>query len=104
MLKLKANPTFKAQVQIPVPGGKPVPMTFEFKHMGKDAYTSFIEREKAVARTDEEAIMDIAVGWDGADAPFSAEAVHDLCDNYHGAATAIVETFIDQLTQARRGN
>jgi hypothetical protein len=106
MLRLKPNPTFKAPVKIPVPGGKPMEITVVYKHMPKDEYAEFIkrEREMTTARPDEDAILDIATGWEGVDSEFTAENVKELCRQYHGSAAAIVETFIAELTQFRRGN
>lgn len=103
MLKLKANPTFTAKVEIPAPGGA-ASIKVEYKHMTKDQYNEFIEAESKVKRSDEDALMDIVVGWSGVDTEFSREAVRDLCQHYHKAATAIVSTFITELTQARAGN
>lgn len=103
MLKLKADPTFKAKVDIPAPGGA-ASIKVEFRHMTKAQYAEFIEKESKSKRTDEEALMDIVVGWDGVDTEFSKDAVRELCQQYHKAATAIVTTFIDSLTQAKSGN
>lgn len=103
MLKLKPNPTFTVPVVIPAPDGK-VTIKVEFKHMTKDAYQAFIKDEAKKDRSDEDAILDIAVGWSDVDGDFNRENLRELCQQYHGAATAIVETFIRELTQARLGN
>jgi len=104
MLRLKANPTFKTSVKIPVPGGEVVTITMEYKHMTKDQYRAFIEQEKTKKRSDEAAIQDIAVGWEGVEAEFTPENVHEFCQQYHGAATRIAQTFIEELTQYKAGN
>jgi hypothetical protein len=111
MLRLKPNPTFKAPVTIPVPGGPDLTITVEYKHMTKDAYKAFIdgERKTVPARPDEDAIMDIASGWSDVEleegpAAFNKDNVRDLCQQYHGAGAAIVEVFVNELTQYRRGN
>lgn len=103
MLKLKPDPTFVAAVKIPAPAGE-VAIKVEFKHMTRDAYVKFITSEPEKARSDEDAIMDIACGWQGVDAEFSREAVAELCQQYHAAPRAIVEAFIRELTQAKLGN
>jgi hypothetical protein len=103
MLKLKANPTFTAKVEIPAPGGA-ASIKVEYKHMSKDQYAEFIEAESKTKRTDEEALMDIVVGWSGVDTEFSKDSVRELCQQYHKAASAIVTTYITELTQARAGN
>lgn len=103
MLKLIAAPTFTAKVEIPAPGGA-VSIKIEFKHMTRDAYRAFINAEREIVRSDEDAIMDIAVGWTGVDAEFNRESVAELCQQYHAAPRAIVEAFITQLTQSRQEN
>jgi hypothetical protein len=103
MLKLKASPTFPAKVEIPTPSG-PISIKVEFKHMTKAQYADFIEAESKSKRSDEEALMDIMAGWSGVDTDFSKDAVGELCQQYHKAASAIVESFITTLTQARSGN
>lgn len=104
MLKLKAAPTFTADIKIPTPDGM-VTIKGTFKHMAKSAFTEFvkIEREKE-ARPDEEVVMDIMIGWDGVDAEFNAENIREFCQQYHAAGKTIVETFVDSLTQFRKGN
>lgn len=104
MLKLTPNPTFVAPVKIPVPGGVGVTIKVEFKHMSKADYAAFIQKEQDTKRSDEDAIMDVAVGWSEVDGEFNRENVARLCQHYHGAANAIAEAFIEQLTQFRRGN
>lgn len=103
MLKLKASPTFICAVDIPTPEGA-VKIKVEYKHMTKDAYLSFITSEGNKTRTDEDAIMDIATNWMGVEGDFNRESVHELCQQYHAAPRAIVETFIRELTQHKLGN
>ena len=103
MLKVNPNPTFHAPVEIPTPDG-PVKIKCEFKHMDKEQYQEFIKAESTSKRSDEEAIMDIMVSWSGVDKEFSKDALRDVCKNYHKAATAIVEAFINTLTQAAAKN
>jgi hypothetical protein len=103
MLKLQANPTFTTAVVVPTPEGE-VRIKVEYKHMTKDAYTAFVKAEAEKARSDEDAIMDIAQGWTGVDGDFTRENVAKLCQQYHAAPRAIVETFIRELTQFKLGN
>ena len=58
------------------------------------------------AISNQEAIMECVDGWveKDVDGPFSKEAVDTLCQQYHAAAGAIVDTFITQLTQFKRKN
>jgi hypothetical protein len=103
MLKLKASPTFTAKVEIPTPNG-PVSIKVDYKHMTKAQYAEFIDKESKSKRSDEEALMDIMAGWANVDAEFSKENVAELCQQYHRAATAIVEGFIVSLTAGKAGN
>jgi hypothetical protein len=104
MLKLKANPTFKAKVMIPVAGGESLPVTFEFRHMTRDALESFLGGEDAGKRSYEDTTCAIVAGWEGVDAPFSREAVAELFQNYMGAPLAILEVYGKELGKARLGN
>lgn len=102
MLKLKADPTFKAKVAIPVPGQKAVEITVEFRHMTREEFQSWAN--PAEPRGDIETVMQIACGWDGVDAAFSRENVALLLENYHGASWAIGERYGKELNVARLGN
>lgn len=102
MLKLKANPTFKAKVGIPVPGGEAAEVEFEFKHMTRDGLNAFLEGAKDMSH--EDMLNGLIVGWSGIDVPFSKEAVSDLCQNYMGAPTAIISAYGKELAAARLGN
>jgi hypothetical protein len=48
-LRLKANPTFRAKVAIPVPGEKPVEVEFEFKHMKRGELEDWQKRNRKFA-------------------------------------------------------
>lgn len=105
MLKLQPNPTFTAKVGIPVPGqDKPAEITCIFAHMDRDEFKVFAAPDAAAARSDAESLQRILRGWEGVDAPFSAEAVATLCRQYHGAAFAISSAYVAELTKARLGN
>lgn len=105
MLKLQPNPTFRAEVGIPVPGqAEPVKIWCVFAHMDRDEFRDFAAPEASTARSDAESLQRILRGWEGVDAAFSAEAVAMLCKQYHGAAFAISSVFVNELTKARLGN
>lgn len=100
--KLKPNPTFKAKVNIHVPGEqKPGVIEFVFKHKTKDQLAEF---EKAKGRTDVEVVMDIAAGWDLSDEEFSPETLGQLFQNYVTAPADIVNAYSAALYGARLGN
>lgn len=99
---LSIAPTFKRKVAIPVPGEKPADLEFIFKHRTREAFKDFMESLKD-DREDVSVIMDIASGWDLEDA-FDADAIEELTQNYIGSARAIIEAYINELTNARVGN
>jgi hypothetical protein len=100
--KLNPNPTFKAKVEIPVPGDKRQSIEFEFKHQDKDAFKEFISTVDKLGDVD--TILGIAVGWSGVDAEFNPDSVARLVKNYHAAAQAIYRKYADELIQGRLGN
>jgi len=105
MLKLQPNPTFRAEVGIPVPGQpEPVKIWCVFAHMDRDEFRAFAAPEASASRSDAQSLQRILRGWEGVDAPFSEEAVAKLCQQYHGAAFAISSVFVQELTKARLGN
>jgi hypothetical protein len=100
MLRLQPNPTFTAQVQIPVAGGEPEPVQFEFKHRTRDETRELVERKEL---TDDELVMAVACGW-GLVEEFNAKNVHTLLQSYQAAAGAIYSTYLAQLSGVRLGN
>lgn len=106
-LKLVADPTFKASVDIPVAGGGKAPVEFVFIHRTRDAFNKWRvdmqPKEDAEGKSDLEVTMDIISGWD-LDDPFGPESVEKLLQNYHGAAAAISTAYAQELLGARRGN
>lgn len=100
-LTLAAAPTFKANVMIPLPGKKPTPVEFVFKGRTRNQFREFVEG--LADREDVDVILDIASGWDLED-PFSKESVELLVQNYLGAAKAVIEKYLTELTGARLGN
>ncbi len=104
MLKLKANPTFIADVGIPVAGSVPVKVKVEFKHRTKSAFSEWLVSEERKGLQDPDAILDVAVNWIGVEGEMTREALMEFFESYHGAAHAIMTTYIDQLTQHRLGN
>lgn len=101
MLSLKAPPTFKAKVAIPIAGGESHPVEFTFRHMTATRLKEFMTDEAAKTRSDAETILAIAEAWSGVDVEFSRESVELLLQNYQGAAPAIAEKYVLELTQAQ---
>jgi len=102
MLKLQPKPTFKAKVAIPIPGGKPAQVEFEFNALTRTDLQQYLTDSEG--RSDSDNLSEIVCGWSGVDTPFSSEALSQLLDNYVGAARAILDKFIEELTKARAGN
>jgi hypothetical protein len=100
-LSLTLKPTFTAKVPIPIPGSGVEPVEFIFKARTRMQFAEFVDALKD--RPDVDVILDIASGWELEDA-FGKEMVEKLCDSYMGAARAIIETYLQELTQARLGN
>jgi len=100
-LKLAVDPTFKGIVQIPVAGGKPVPVELVFKHRTKDDLKKWIDKRKGT--DDTESFLDMVVGWELED-KFDKKHVELLLQNYAGAGLAAFKAYLEQLIQGRLGN
>ena len=76
--------------------------------MGRDALQRFLGRVKDMP--DAEVVIDIVEDWsgvagaDGEPLPITDENIMALLDNYHGAALAILQTYIRELTGKRVKN
>lgn len=100
-LSLNPSPTFKASVEIPVPGGAPASVEFTFRHRGRPDVKSFVE--SLGDKSDCEVVLACASGWDLSD-PFDAENVQRLLDNYFVSGERILATYLRELTAGRLGN
>ncbi len=113
MFKITPNPTFKATVSIAVPGEQAAKLKLVFRHKTRDEAKAFFERVSREAAEDaggspaareRKVLEEIVAGWEDVDQPFTGDALEQLLQNYHNAATAILDTYMEQLTLARRGN
>jgi hypothetical protein len=100
-LSLVAKPTFTAKVQIPVAGDKAATVQFTFKGRTREAFKAFME--SLTDREDVDVILDMCSGWDLEDA-FDKENIELLNQNYLGAARAIIDVYLSELTAARAKN
>jgi hypothetical protein len=100
-LSLVAKPTFTAKVQIPVAGDKAATVQFTFKGRTREAFKAFME--SLTDREDVDVILDMCSGWDLEDA-FDKENIELLNQNYLGAARAIIDVYLSELTAARVKN
>lgn len=94
-LTLTANPSFKADVAIPVPGAGTTDVNFTFKYRDRDAYKEFIERMKDLE--DVNLVMEMASGWELSE-PFDEENVAKLVKVYIGAPLAILQKYVAEQT------
>ncbi len=104
VFSLDAPATFPAVVDIPRPGMGPAPLRLVFRHMTGEQLNAWLAASKQ-AKSDAEWLAGIVEGWEGVSAEFSIDALAKLVDNYHApAVTAIVDKFLAELTEVRRGN
>lgn len=101
-LKLVPDPTFKAKVEIAVPGATPAGVVFTFKHRSRQEMDRFLKQVSDM-NDDVEMVMALAVGWELAD-DFTEENVRALVDSYISAPAAIFETYLKELTGNRSKN
>lgn len=104
---LEVAPTFKAPVQIQIPGAGEGTIVFTFKHRTKAELKEFSNLLTAAAGDDgpkdTEVLLDIASGWD-LDEPFDAASLEKLTQRFMGAAQAVIAAYFNELTGARAKN
>lgn len=104
MLKLQAEPTFTAAVEIPSPWGTQR-IKMVFKYMDTEEYENYVKNNATRQNmTNEDVIMEIASDWKEVDGEFNKENVALLCKKYHQAAAKIVNAWMENNTQARLEN
>jgi hypothetical protein len=109
MFRLIPNPTFKAPVQLSVPGEKkPIEITVEFRHKNATALKAW--SDQAPNRTDVDNLVDVIASWSGVMGPegeqveFSPTAVATLLENYPAAKWELLAAYKSELTEAKRKN
>lgn len=101
-LSLKPNPTFVAQVAIPVAGEASARVPFTFKYRTKSELDALSGQIQAAA-SEVDSVFLVAEGW-GLDDEFSPENVGLLLDQRPGAALAIFEVYFKEAYGAREKN
>ena len=102
-LKLIADPTFKAEVPIDVPGkAEPVEVGFTFKHRTASELDRFFKDEMP-GMDKPDAVMAVVTAWEF-DEAFTRENVAVLIDQRHTVLGRIFETYSKELYKARMGN
>lgn len=100
--KLQPAPTFRAPVEIPVPGEGRSKVLFDFKYRDRDAMKEFLEKvgNTETQLSDTDLIMEMCTGWELTD-PFNRESVDLLVRNYIQAGSAIFEKYLDEHTSSK---
>lgn len=105
MFKLNPNPTFKVDVEIPVPGKEAAPkIEVEYRHFTRKEQVAFQEEYTKEKFTDTELLFRVIAGWSGVDVPFTKEALDVLLDKYPSASVALFNTFYNELSPAKQKN
>lgn len=104
MFNLNPSPTFVAPVEIAIPGKPSAKLKIIFKHKTKAEAAAFFTEAARSEEKESVQLLGIVAGWEDVDSPFSVEALELLLQNYHNAAQAIFQSYMDELTQARKGN
>lgn len=108
MFKINPSPTFRTEVEIPVPGSEPekLPITFKHKKL-KEIKKMIDEVEKNNADGKSEKNIDILASlidsWE-ADETFSKKSFDDLIENYPQAFPSLYAAFLDSYFKAKEGN
>lgn len=98
---LNPAPTFKAKVDIPVPGGRTEKVEFTFRHRTREEFVRWLEESDS--KEPHVLILEVACGWELAE-PFDEESVKVLLANYIGSLPAVMETYIRELSGRREKN
>jgi len=114
-LKLSINPTFKAHVDVTVPGVEnPEKVAMVFKYRDQKAFREWLDGlseqrdEKGEvtrdAKTYVDAFMDFVVSWPGVEADFDEENVTAFLTNYPAAYVEIFGQYSKLLFGSRIKN
>lgn len=112
MLKITPDPTFKADVEITVPGqDKPGTIPLTFKYRGRDEFKKFVNTFLDI--TDEEVFlkkepdfkffMEFVVGW-GLEEDFNKKNVGIFMNNYPAAFLEILSKYRQLSFESRLKN
>lgn len=102
--KLQANPTFKATVNIPVPGEKAEAVSFTFRHKTRAQFDALIASLASGEAHIDAVVKDVVVEWTHPGVDYSEAALVECLDMFPGSALAIFTAFRESLMEARRKN
>ncbi|MBI3144735.1 MAG: hypothetical protein HYZ18_05585 [Pseudogulbenkiania sp.] len=106
MFVLKHDPVFTTDVKIPRADGKDGNLKIKFKYKDREELRSFMEELAAegAKRSDLEVLLDIVVGWEEVDAPFTKESLDALLKTFHGSAKAVFDAYVPALMDGQEKN
>lgn len=102
VFRIKANPTFRAKVRLPIPGAEPAVIECLFKHKTRDELREFLGR--ASAHDSEAALGEILEGWSGVEREYTQEALAELLNAYPAAGNTIFDAYLFTLTAGLMGS
>ena len=102
IIRIEADPTFWADVEIPMAGGKVGIARVEFIHKDRDEYTQFF-LDHAECK-DFETFPKIVKSWSGFDTEYSPAALKRLFSVHAQAAQAFIRAYRDNLFGAQQKN
>lgn len=100
-LTLKAAPTFKAHVDIPVPGRRAEKVEFTFRHRTREDLAAWLDALEDKSPAD--VVLEAASGWE-LEEPFDKDHVEELLSNYLGSFRSLLDTYLQELAGARAKN
>lgn len=104
MFTKKINPTFKATVQIPVPGQDADPVEFTFKAKTTEAFDALLLEISEGKKTLADACREVVDGWTHPAVEFSPEKLTECFSLLPGSPLAIMTTFRRSLFEGRQKN
>lgn len=105
MLQLVPDASFEVPVHIPVPGkDKDTVIRVKFKYLDRDELREYLDSLSAEGKRDDDALLEIVVGWKGVSAEFSEENLRILLRKYPMAAAAFFNAFQKEALKAKAGN
>ena len=100
-LTLDANPSFSADVGIPIAGAPDALVSFTFKHRVRADLLQWLKELDGKPKG--QAVAECVSGWDFDD-EYNATNVERLLEQRIGAGDAIVNTYTEELIKARTKN
>lgn len=102
MFKLEPNPTFEVRVAGFAPGRPTDGLFVTFRYLDQEAFTKWLQA--SVDRTVEDMLMDVIHGWRDAPLEFSIDALRSTQAKYPAFASALINTYREELFEAKRKN